>query len=61
MEPDHQVRVDMRIFQYVVGSCLTVSTVENSLFQNACTEINPKGNVACTKTPKKTILQQYLQ
>lgn len=61
LEPEHQVRVDMRIFQYVVGSCLPLSTVENSLFRNVCTEINPKVNVVCTKTLKKTILQQYLE
>ena len=50
----------MRIFQYVFGSCLPLSTVENILFRNFCTEINPKVNVVCTKTLKKTILQQYL-
>ncbi|KZS04125.1 Uncharacterized protein APZ42_032962 [Daphnia magna] len=61
LESEHQVRVDMRIFQYVVGSCLPLSTVENSLFRNVCTEINPKVNVVCTKTLKKTILQQYLE
>ncbi|KAI9552548.1 hypothetical protein GHT06_020401 [Daphnia sinensis] len=61
LEPEHQARVDMRIFQDVVGSCLPLSTVLNSLFRNVCTGINPKVNVVCTKTLKKTILQQYLE
>ena len=60
LEQEHQLRVEMRIFQYVVGSCLPLNTVENILFRNVCTENNPKVNVVCTKTLKKTILQQYL-
>ncbi len=61
LELEQQLRVDMRIFQYVVGTCQPLSTVENILFRNVCTEIDSRVNVVCTKTLKKTIVKEYLQ
>lgn len=61
LDPEHQLRIDMRIWQYVVGSCLPLSTVENILFRLLLEEVDERVVVMCVKTLKKRIVEELLK
>ncbi len=51
----------MRIWQYVVGSCLPLSTVENILFRLLLEEVDDRVVVMCVKTLKKRIVEELFK
>ena len=59
--PDVQLRIDMRVFQFVVGDALPLRTVESVFFLNLIKEIDERVVVVCVLTLKKNIAEEFLK